>query len=74
MRTLTPEEVADLLDQIYPGVDPREAAVAVVVSLLFAVEANDNDVSEFFEDVRETYRDSLAAGPQLAPVCAEEAN
>lgn len=63
MMTLTPEEVSGLLDTIYPGEEPRDASIALVVSILLAADTDNDDVEDFFDDIRECYDQALAQAP-----------
>lgn len=63
MYTMTPKEVFDLLDKIYPDADARDAAVALVVSLLVAGEAANDDAGVFLDDVRESFEALRAGAP-----------
>lgn len=62
--TLTPEEVSGLLDTIYPGEEPRDASIALVVSILLAADIDNDDVEDFFDDIRECYDQAMAQGPK----------
>lgn len=55
MYTMTPQEVFALLDQIYPNAEPRDSAVTLVVSVLLAGDAANDDADLFLADVRESY-------------------
>ena len=61
--TLTPEEVSGLLDTIYPGEEPRDASIALVVSILLAADIDNDDVEDFFDDIRDCYDQALAQAP-----------
>lgn len=63
MMTLTPEEVSGLLDTIYPGEEPRDASIALVVSILLAADIDNDDVEDFFDDIRECYDQAQAQMP-----------
>lgn len=63
MMTLTPEEVSGLLDTIYPGEEPRDASIALVVSILLAADIDNDDVEDFFDDIRDCYDQALAQAP-----------
>lgn len=58
--TLTTEEVASLLDTVYPGAEPRDASIALVVSILLAADIDNDDVEDFFDDVRDCYGQAMA--------------
>lgn len=62
--TLTPEEVSGLLDTIYPGEEPRDASIALVVSILLAADIDNDDVEDFFDDIRECYDQAQAQMPE----------